>query len=259
VGQTGTKFVNSIGRAANILMLIKDDIGSLVDISHKLTLSKSTTHRLLKSLEVSGLVAQDPATQRYLLGHTFFSLALSPMRAHENLVICALEQMNYLRELTRESVGIFVRHGTERFCLEELSSLYSLSYAVGKGSTYPLYVGAIGKTILSQLPDKDLQVILDSMKLKPLASGTITDKATLMNEVEKARQQGYAMSFSERFEGSASIAIPVKNYGQVVVLNVYGPAIRFKKPRDILPQLREAADRIADKLLKYQTLATGRL
>ena len=69
---TGSKIVNSIIKGSRVLRHLANEVDRVSDLSKELQLSKSTVHRLLKSLEMSGMVMQDPLTRRYYLG--FLSL-----------------------------------------------------------------------------------------------------------------------------------------------------------------------------------------
>jgi DNA-binding IclR family transcriptional regulator len=67
--------VNSITKGADILRNLSEGIDRISDLSKNLQLSKSTAHRLLKTLEISELVMQDPITRRYYLGPLILKLA----------------------------------------------------------------------------------------------------------------------------------------------------------------------------------------
>lgn len=244
--------VNSITKGADILRSLSEGIDRVSDISQKLRISKSTSHRLLKSLEKSGLVMQDPVTRRYYLGPLILELASKPIIAHQNLIVCAFDEMKYLRDISGETVVLHIRIGLERICLEELQSLENIKYTAGKGFVAPIYVGSAGKVLLSELRDHDLQLLLQSLRLEPIGPNTITDKKTLLNELGKVRKQGYATSFGERITGSASISVPVKNYFCPVALSVLGPDNRFsfKKMMDILKVMKESSKRISKKLIE---------
>ena len=71
-----------------------------------------------------------------------------------------------------------------------------------------------------------------------------------MEEIGKARIQGYAVSFSERVPGSASISVPVKGYVCPVALSVLGPESRFRTTvmMDHLEEIKGSSARISEKL-----------
>ena len=248
---TSTKIVNSITRGANILRSLSDGIDRVSDLSSKLDLKKSTVHRFLKSLEMSGLVMEDPITRRYFLGPLILHLASRPIVSYQNLTLCAFEEMRHLRDLSRETVVLHVRIGLERICLEELPSFENIRYTAGKGFVAPIYTGSAGKILLSELEDKDLQVLLKNLHLDSIGPNTITDEKVLLKEIEKVREQGYATSFGERIVGSASIAVPIRDYVCPVSLSVLGPDNRFNLGimMDLLETMKGCSRRISQKLI----------
>jgi DNA-binding IclR family transcriptional regulator len=244
------KIINSITKGADILRSLSDGIGRVSDLSDQLHLRKSTVHRFLKSLQMSGLAMQDPITRRYFLGPLILNIASRPVISHQYLVLCAFEEMRSLRDLTRETVVLHIRIGLERMCLEELPSSENIRYIVGKGFVAPIYTGSAGKALLSDLEDNELHILMNHLHLDPIGPNTITDKDALLREVEEVRRQGYATSFGERVLGSASISVSVKHYICPVALSVLGPDVRFNLTRmmDILESMRECSRRISKKL-----------
>jgi DNA-binding IclR family transcriptional regulator len=121
------------------------------------------------------------------------------------------------------------------------------------GKVAPLYVGSAGKLLLSELGQRELQVILKNLKMEPVGPNTITDKQTLLAELEKVRRLGYAVSMGERLAHSASISVSIKNYICPVSLSILGPEGRFRPHlMDALPAMQEEAADISQKLLAYQ-------
>lgn len=245
-----SKTVNSIIKGVEILKTLADGIDRISDLSIRLQLNKSTVHRLLKSLEMSGLVIQDPIKRRYYLGSLILILASKPLISHQNLIVCAFGEMEYLREVTRETVVLHIRIGLERICLEELQSLENIKYTAGKGFVTPIYVGSAGKILLSEVGDNELDFLLENIHFISVGPNTITDKNLLLKELKVVKKQGYATSFGERVAGSASISVPIKNYICPVALSVLGPDNRF--PLDVmmeaLKDIRHSAERISRKL-----------
>lgn len=215
-----TKKNNSISKAVDILRILSEGLNRVSDLSNKLNISKGTTHRILKSLEISRMVSQDPVTRRYYLGPLILDLASKPIIAHQDLVVCAFEDMKDLRDISRETVVLHIRIGIERICLEELQSFENIKYTAGKGFIAPIYTGSAGKVLLSELKEDELQLLVRNLHLAPIGPNTITDKQALLKELEKVRRQGYATSFGERVPGSASISVPIKNYVCPVAMSI---------------------------------------
>jgi len=243
--------VRSVVRATEILKCLGNGVERLTDISSKLNLNKATTYRLLKTLEVSGFVFQDPVTQRFYLGHMIVQLASNPTISHQRLIICAFDDMQYLRDLTGESVGLQIKVGAQRMFLEVLPSNQNIRFTLEKGYVAPLHIGAGGKVLLSELPENERQMILDSTKLVILRTNKIIDKEALRREVNQIKKKGYAITFGETIPGSGGISIPIKNYVCPVVLGIFGPEDRIKKNlMNFLKMVKESAERISGKLLE---------
>lgn len=247
---TSRKYVNAISRAASILKVLSQGIDRVSDISNSLQLSKSTVHRLLKTLEISQLVRQNPVNRRYYLGPLITNLASKSLIAHQNLVVSSFEEMKGLRDYSGETVILNIRIGLERICLEEIEGVEDLIYKTGKGSFAPIFAGSAGKVLLSELNDDELHFLLKKIHLIPLGPNTITDKRILLDELLKIKKQGYATSFGERIAGLAAISIPIKNYICPAALSIGGPESRMKPNiPDFLRKMKKSVANIESNII----------
>ena len=243
--------VNSILRAINIMKCLRNGSLRVVEISEKLGLNKSTVYRLLKTLEDSGFIAQDAATRKYYLGTELIRLASSPIVANEKLVLIAQAEMINLCNLSRETVILEIQVGVHRMYMEADESTEPISYRQTRGHFAPLFVGAGGKALLSQLTRPDLEKLVGSIALIPAGPNAILNKKLLMKEIEKVKNQGYATSSMERMSFGSSISVPIKNWTIPTALSIVGPVDRWT-PRmmSILKELKASADRISKTLLE---------
>ncbi|MGD9240171.1 MAG: IclR family transcriptional regulator [Desulfobacterales bacterium] len=244
--------IKSIVKGANILKLLAHGSNGVLEISRVLTLSKGTTHRILRTLVDINFVVQDPLSEKYLLGPGILELLSKINNTHEFLGICSLGEMERLRALTKETVLLHIRIGLHRVCIEEVESTENLKYVNGRGFVAPLYTGAAGKVLLSELSDSEAEYLLDKMNLIPLTKRTQVNKKRIFSEIKKTRDLGYSTSFGERVSGSACISLPVKNYFEPVALSVLGPDNRFTlaKMQQFLSEIKKSVSRISDRLLK---------
>lgn len=240
----------TIARAVDILMILSSGMSGVTAVSKKLGLSKATIHRLLKSLELTGLVMREPENRQYCLGPLVVKLAADYLNVHQNLCIISSKEMKHLWNLSGETVSLFIQAGKEGMYIDEYESPQLLRYKPGKGTTTPLYVGSSGRVILSELTDEKLKMILNNIKLEPLGPKTIIEKEALIKEIEKTRKQGYAISFEEKTPGGVGISVPIKNYVCPVALSIIGPDARLMpKMVGLIEEMKASADRISKKLL----------
>jgi IclR family KDG regulon transcriptional repressor len=241
------KLVNSICRAAEIIRCLNRGENRLTDICRKLNLSKSTVHRLLKTLEISGFAIQDPLDRRYYFGRLLIDLASNYLTQHQILIMTARDEMSRLREISGETVIIQVRIGIERIFVEELQSYRTPRLIVGKGYIAPLQTGSGGKLLLSEIQHNDLEKILKSMSLGNKKNNI--DIESLVKELEVIRKRGYAKNVDETL-GSASISVPIKNYACPVALTILAPKDHLSNVTSVLPELKKSAMRISQRLSK---------
>lgn len=248
--------IKSILKAIDILSLLSNDTRKLTEISRKLKISKSTVHRLLNTLKEGGLVIQDPINLEYHPGPLLFDIASNSMKIHQYLIYTAYPYMDDLRNTVGETVSLDIKYGMEKLKLKQLDGLKNIAF-VGKPMILDqIWSGASGKVILAQLPENELNVILDNIKLTPLTSRTITDKQAFEKEILKVKERGYSTSISETEEGVAAIAAPIKQYLVPASIAFIGPEDRItSKIMDNIDILKAKAKEITEILKKNVTFS----
>jgi IclR family acetate operon transcriptional repressor len=90
---------------------------------------------------------------------------------------------------------------------------------------------AMGKCFLAFLSDSELDDIIRVHGLPKRASATITNRAQLMEELDKTRRRLVATNVSENMEGVVCVASPIFNHEgkAVAALSISGPAVRMEK------------------------------
>jgi len=93
----------------------------VTELSRRLGLGKSTTHRLVATLEAERLLEQDPATGKYRLGLALYELGTT-VTEHVDLHQASLPVLTTLRHRTGEMVHVAVLDGLEAVYVERLES-----------------------------------------------------------------------------------------------------------------------------------------
>jgi IclR family transcriptional regulator, KDG regulon repressor len=247
--------VSSVVRAANVLVSLSNGVNNVTDLAKYCNLSKSTVHRLLKTLEEPRFVVYDSLNHRYYLGPLVTLLASNSKATHQYLIMSALDEMKRLADLAEETVTLTLLVGIHFIHLHEITCKQGLKVneRVGdqeEGIAPLLPLGAIQKVLLSQLSDEELEPAL-----KSIASGNVDGKVIshdpLMIEINQIRQQGYAVTHGERISGAISISTPVKNYFCPVALSILGPENRLTlKVNPIVEETRASAARLSENIIR---------
>lgn len=230
--ENNSQIIRSVQRAIDVLRCFNESKTelTLTDISNETGLAKSTTTRLLATLEGNKFVERDASTGRYRLGRELYFLGHAAGRSIE-LREVAKETMIRLRDQIKETINLYVREGEHRVCIQQYESLQSVKHMVQIGQKLPLTVGASGKVLLAYQPKKLVDDVMEKQVM-------VKSKVELLSELSQIAAEKYAESIEEREKGTSAAAAPVFDiHGEVIAaLSISGPASRFN-PREV-PDLK---------------------
>lgn len=225
----------SVGRALQILEKFtrENPTWSVRELCDELGLTTPTGHRLVRTLADHGFLSSDPTSKRYTVGPSVLRLAdilLVPDR-HKDLHTLALPQLERLRSLTEETVGMHRRVGLHRLAVAELESPQPLRLSLGTGRMRPLYAGAVGKVFMAHLRTAELAKVLEAAR----RAGAELPTEFVQHEMPDILDRGYAVSVSESTPGASAIAAPIVDSSGAVlaVMSISGPEQRWTRERMI--------------------------
>jgi len=245
-----SKKIGSVQRSIDILNLFNSQTPELgtTEIARALGLHKSTVASLVYTLEANGLLTQNPDTRKYRLGLKIVERAsamLDQVEVRQVAHPCLVE----LRDMWNETVNLGILDGADIVYVERFMGSKALSMHSEVGWRAPAHSTALGKAILSCLPLIAMQTYVERYGLPAVTPHTITETAKFFAELEKAREQGYAVDDEENELGGRCVAVPVFDHtGQVVAaVSVSAPTARL--PLSDVPQIavkvRETAKAIS--------------
>lgn len=232
--------IAAVERAIDVLLLFgrdtRPDLG-VTEISTDLGLSKAAVHRILTSLRSRDLITLDPSTRRYALGPASLGLGRAYL-ARIDVRAMAAPELALLSAESRETATLSIRNGDARMYVEQVVPNREVRMEVAIGVPYPLHAGGSSKAFLAYLTDEEVDSYVARNNLQAMTDSTITDVASLREELAEIRERGYATSRGERMAGAASVAAPVFDQSgrPIAVLSLSGPVERF------LPLVAEAAE-----------------
>ena len=209
-----TTAVGVLDRCVAVLTAVEAGDRSFSSIVAATGLTRSTAHRLIRSLEEHGFLFHVGGLG-YALGPRLLGLAATA--AHElPLRELAHPALDRLARTTGESAQLFVRNGDRRVCIDAVNSDRELRTIVDVGASLPLTRGSAGKVLLAWGPPADDP---DMDRLTPQLIAT--------------RRRGWAESLGEREAGVASVSAPVFGPDDVLLaaVSVSGPSSRVAPRR----------------------------
>lgn len=218
----------------------------LRELSRDLEISKSSTQRILASLERVGLAVVDENSRKYVIGPAALTLAWRHA-ANSDLVSAASEATARIAAATGETACVSAVVDGRRVTVYEVESSQPLRLITGVGRPYSLFSGATGRVLLSMLPEDHLKH-LTGEHVSATGATDATDATEIVDRVAAARDRGYAFSRGEWIMGGCGVAVPIATQGTVTAaLSIYGPEARLADQRmaDLVPLLQSAAAQIA--------------
>lgn len=186
----------------------------LAVISKACGLAPATTHRLLETICTLGY-AKSEVGGFYSLTPKLFSLT-SNILTENTLISIAKPYLEKLSDLVNESVHLVLRDGCDVvYVYKVVKSIGSIQMASHIGMRAPMYRTAVGKAILSTMPEQEVRQIFEASDVRPVTKNTITSIEALLQRLDTARTVGYSMDNEENEIGITCIAMPLNKPQEV--------------------------------------------
>jgi IclR family pca regulon transcriptional regulator len=245
LGGKNDEQLRTVARSAEVLeLLVGEGALTLRDVQRRLGLGHSVAHRILQTWTALEYLSFNPETKVYRAGTklmwvgTKVRTALDDPDLHARLATIT-EQLGFTA-----NVGILEGRVVVHVARSAVRQL--LPFEVHAGSSLPAHATAIGRVLLSALPESRVRTLYSEAGFAVYTENTIADLPTLLADLAQVRSSGYAVAIRTIETGIASVAVPLRDAdGRVVAaLNAVGPTASFA-PADvrdrILPLLRQLA------------------
>lgn len=237
--------IQSVLRATRILRAFssrKSELG-VSELSRLTGLHKTTVYRLLVTLEQESFVRHSPDNDKYKLGPALIQLGRLALDGID-LVKQALPHMRAVVDETDESVMLEIWDEDRALVIASVDGRRLSRVNAGVGSRMPAHSTAGGKVLLAFLPGEEIDRVI-ARGLKRYTQNTITDRESLLIELEKVRARGIAFDCEELDIGTCAISAPIFDHsGRVAAaITVAGPTQRLHvgKEDDIAELVQRAA------------------
>lgn len=245
-------FVQSLDRGLAVIKAFGPDRErlSLSEVARATGLTRAAARRFLLTLVKLGYVRVDgrefSLRPRVLeLGYAYLSGLTLPEVAAP-----------HLRELVarvRESSSISILDGHQIVYVVRVPTKRIMTVAISVGTRFPAYATSMGRVLLAQLSDAELDRYLAEAMLERLTAHTVTDPGRLRAIVREVGRQGHSIVDQELEEGLRAAAVPICGVPEVgtAAINVSAHASRVSMEAmraEILPALTETARQIEAEL-----------
>ena len=245
--------VQSLERAFKLLEALSEfpEGIQITRLAEKVSLSKSTVHRLLATLIDMDYVIKDQESEKYKLGYRIIYLSRNIIN-NIDIISIAKPFLEELAEDVNETIHLCIQDKEEVLYVDKIESSRTIRMYSRVGNRAPMYCTGVGKVLLSGLDKNRFDKVADNINFVVMTPTTITNKEQLCQEMELIRSRGYALDDIEHEEGIRCIAAPIfDSEGKVIAsFSIAGPSNRITM--DLIN------NRLIDKV-KNTTLGISRL
>ncbi|WP_394810182.1 IclR family transcriptional regulator domain-containing protein [Phytohalomonas tamaricis] len=239
-------FVTALASGLEVITAFDDHHRSMTlsEVAVRTGMNRAKARRFLLTLHALGYVHKrqrhfELAPKILSLGHSYLSA-----NNYHSLVQQSLEEIT---ETLGESSSLGVLDGSEVVYAARSAARHRLmAITLAIGTRLPAVYTSMGRVLLAQLDNDELDAVLEGVTLEVHTEHTITDKTVLRTEIEQVRRDGYCIVDQELDSGLRSIAVPLFSAtGRLLgAINVSTNAARIpmeKLTQEFLPVLQEKA------------------
>ncbi|MBD3764675.1 MAG: IclR family transcriptional regulator [Rhodobacterales bacterium] len=244
--------IQAVDRAIHLLRILADSPGmTLSELAQADGQSPATVYRVLVTLQGHGVVELEGPGQIWHVGSGAFRIGSAFLR-RTKVVERARQPMDQLMRETGETANLGIESRDEVLFLSQVETHEAIRAFFPPGTKSPMHVSGIGKALLAWYPEERVRGILRRRGLPGFTSLSLTSETTLLRDLARTRDRGFAIDDQERAEGMRCVAAPIFNaHGEPVAgLSVSGPAFRMglSDAARIGAQVRAAADRVTEAI-----------
>ena len=250
----GRYTVRSVARAMRLVQIVADGPPEglpLSELARALRSSKSTTLSLARTLTAFGMLRDLPPGPRYTLGTGLIRLG-DIARGQLPLGDVCRPLLAELSDLTKMTSRLAICDDGFPVFIERVDGPGSVRFHTPLGQREMPHSSAAGKAILATMTREQVRAVCSQAGLPRRTSHTITDLASLRENLALVRSNGFALDDEEDAEGVFCLGAAFFRHdgavaGAVSVTGIKGdlPAWRVN---ELGQAVRRAADRVSDIL-----------
>ncbi len=216
--------IPSVDRSIEVLEVLSSHHGSLslAELGRMTGIPKSSLFRILVTLRKHRCVVADEKERTFRLGSRLWELGSNYLDQFE-IYHAAFETMRLLAEETGETVFLGQLEGGEVVYTRRVESPKSITVVKKLGQRAPVHVTATGIAMIAQLPERELQRVLDLYTASE-QNGTASnsecislevDREVLRSRVSEVRRKGFAVVDGEHNRELLCISAPILDHSRM--------------------------------------------
>lgn len=220
------------------------------DISRKIGIPRATSYRILVNLANDGFLDRNINTGRYVIGPVLYTIG-SLYLGTTDLLKAAEPVVKTLNELTDEAVNVgILEKGYVTLTMRE-ESRHAVRLSIHIGSIFPAHASALGKALLSELTDEEIDNMYPSERLQKMTDKTIATKTRLKLGLEQIKKTGVSFDREGAYEGAEGFGSVIRNVSGKAIASISISVPVFRIKRDTRKRLSTLV-KLGSSLISYR-------
>lgn len=253
------KSSNAVGRALSMLELVAESNNGLSnsDLSRRLKIPKSSASYILRVLEQRDYLRRD-AGGKYRLGLQLMSLTGGAMTHLDVREIAKPVLAEFLKKSRLPEAHLAVLDNGRAVYIEKTEAEKSfIKMDIWVGHRLPVHTTAIGKILVSFLPEDEILQILELRGMERKTKKSITNPQKFLRETERVRKYGFAVDDEENADGVRCIAAPIYDAKGNIIAALGTSSIIMHIDEAHLPKIAELVIKSAAKVSRQMGFIAG--
>ncbi|WP_088622470.1 IclR family transcriptional regulator [Oceanicola sp. 22II-s10i] len=220
----------SVKQIENLLALLeyfaeRQEPATLADVVRHFGWPRSSAFNILTTLVESGYLYEPRARGGYYptvrwqqLGAAFAESEPLPDALHAIMIALWHE--------TGETIWVSAPSGLFAVFLDVAESPAAVRYAARPGKRVPIHVTATGQALMSQMPDRDRDVLLRKAAYGCWGPNAPASADEVRRDLDEGRRRGWFRSASNYSPDLGGVAMPITLNGRTFSVTVAGPLFR---------------------------------
>lgn len=180
---------------------------TLSEVAVRTDMDRAKARRFLLTLHALGFVRR--SGRQFELTPRVLQLGYAYQASNQYRAVIQQHLEDITAELG-ESSSLAVLDGDDVVYVVRSSARHRLmAITLSVGTRLPAAYTSMGRVLLAQLPDAELEIFLARVKLEAFTRSSVIHSNVLKDEISTVREQGYSIVDQELDSGLRSVAVPV--------------------------------------------------
>jgi DNA-binding IclR family transcriptional regulator len=196
----------------------REPVLSAPELSRRIGIPRTTTFRLLQTLQSLGFLERANDDRSFKLGVGVLRLGFEYLNSLE-LTDLATPILEWLRDATGYSAHLLIRDGRDVVFVAKAQAVNPVfnSVRVHVGSRLPAHATLHGHVLMGDLTPSELRELYPEAQLERFTPHTPANTDELFQRIAQLAKQGYGISQESYERGISAISAPVRNaQGRIV-------------------------------------------